>query len=113
MPFYDLACNDCDHEFEACCAFKELKSQKCPECGSKKHEQIISSFSIGGPTAAKMGRFNYRAGYNYNKAQEERREAEAASHMGADPYQQPGIAIDDLHMDEGVHHPFPDKNKLA
>lgn len=110
MPFYDLQCNDCEHTYEAYCAHKDIKKQECPECGSKKKEQIIGLVSIGGPTAAKMGRFNYRAGYNLEKAKGERREAEAGSHMGTDPYQQPGIAIDDMNMGEGVHHPFPLKD---
>ena len=106
MPFYDLKC-ECKNVYEVFVAHKEIKNCECPECGSKKKKNLITGFSIGGPTAAKMGRFNYRAGYNMEKAKGDRRAAEAGSHMGTNPYQQPGIAIDDMNMGEGVHHPFP------
>jgi hypothetical protein len=39
-----------------------------------------------------MDNFEYRAGYNMDKAQGERRHAEAASHMGQTPYN----SIDDI-----------------
>ena len=108
MPIYRLECKECNLEFEVLCAFNKRSDQECPNCGKSENKQLMpKSFSIGGPTAAKMGRFNYRAGFNLEKAKGERRDAEAGSHMGTDPYQQPGIAIDDLDMGEGVHHPFP------
>ena len=110
MPSFDLQCKKCEHIYDVFVSHSKIKNCECPECGSKKKEQLILRVNIGGPTAAKMGVFNYRAGHNLDKAKGERRVAEAGSHMGTDPYQQPGIAIDDMNMGEGVHHPFPLKD---
>jgi putative FmdB family regulatory protein len=111
MPSYDLRCENCEHVYDVLIAsYSKLKDCKCPQCDSVKKETLITRINIGGPTAAKLGRFNYRAGFNLEKAKGERRNAEAKSHMGQDPYGGKGVAIDDFHMGEGVHHPFPLKD---
>lgn len=106
MPLYEFKCNDCSHEWEELAKFDstgKYPQVHCPECESKNKEQMMGLISIGGPTAAKMGNFNYRAGFNMNKAQGERRAAEAASHMGSTPYVD--TSVKDFNMGEGVHDP--------
>lgn len=46
--------------------------------------------------------FSYRAGANMSKAQGERRAAEAASHMGTDPF---GMTNSDFNLGEGIFDP--------
>lgn len=110
MPSYDLQCTKCDHIYDVLVPYDKVKDCTCPECGSKKKEQLITRVNIGGPTSSKMDNFGYRAGFNMERAKGERRKAEELSHMGQDPYQTPGIAIDDTPMGEGIHHPFPLKD---
>ena len=106
MPMYDFRCKKCEHEWDVLTPYdetKEYKSVKCPECGSNKKEQLIKGcFAIGGPTSSKMDNFGYRAGYNMEKAQGERRAAEEAA-GGDSPYS--FGAESDFAMGEGLHDP--------
>jgi putative FmdB family regulatory protein len=46
MPIYEFKCYDCGRVFEKLCFTKEdEKDVKCPYCGSKDVEKIISAFS--------------------------------------------------------------------
>jgi putative FmdB family regulatory protein len=46
MPIFEYICQQCNHHFEAIV----LGSQKaaCPKCESKRLQQQLSSFAVGG-----------------------------------------------------------------
>lgn len=48
MPQYDYECLDCHHHFEVVLTLNEHEHErdtvKCPKCGSKKVEQLVSAF---------------------------------------------------------------------
>ena len=100
MPTYDFHCKKCDCYFEELCTWSESEKMKCHLCKSKKVERLIA----GAPAAmfsnpkesSKWDNFEYRAGYNMDKAQGERRAAEAV-HKGKNPYKK----IDDMPNYEG------------
>lgn len=111
MPNFDFQCSSCDKVYEALTVYDAsgvYDGVVCPKCQSNKKTKLIGcNFNIGGPTSSKMDNFGYRAGFNMEKAQDCRRAAEAASHMGADPYStgEFGKVPDDFQGDEGIFHP--------
>ena len=42
MPTYEYACPDCEHEFEAFQSITAKPIRKCPECGKRKVQRLIS-----------------------------------------------------------------------
>jgi len=42
MPTYEYACPDCEHEFEAFHPITAKPVRKCPECGKRKVQRLIS-----------------------------------------------------------------------
>lgn len=46
MPIYEYKCLDCEKEVALALTLKEHESgsAKCPACGSKRLEQLITSF---------------------------------------------------------------------
>lgn len=79
------------------CRFDETNKVKCEACKSWKVDKLISTCSVtfGNPKdTSKWDSFDYRAGYNMEKAKGERRAAEealgkgknAGAGYGADPY---------------------------
>jgi putative FmdB family regulatory protein len=42
MPTYEYACPDCEHEFEAFHSITAKPIRKCPECGKRKVQRLIS-----------------------------------------------------------------------
>jgi putative FmdB family regulatory protein len=42
MPTFDFRCKKCDHVFEFTRPFGSKDTPKCPECGSKRTEKMIS-----------------------------------------------------------------------
>jgi putative FmdB family regulatory protein len=46
MPSYEYRCSDCKKKFTLILSIKDhdSKKAKCPKCGSKKVEQLISQF---------------------------------------------------------------------
>jgi putative FmdB family regulatory protein len=61
MPYYDYECTDCGKEFEALQSFEEHDRHEdhdrhqrltCPECGSRKVEQRVTS-SVSAITSKK------------------------------------------------------------
>lgn len=97
MPIYKFQCLKCQHVYEDICSFDEGKypGVSCPECKSKKKKRnfdgcnvVIKGTSSTSPDVA--------FGYKMEKAQDERRRALDASHMGDGGYN----SIDDLNNDD-------------
>ena len=45
MPVYDYICKDCNKSFETVLTLGEhVEKIKCPECGSKKVEQVVAAW---------------------------------------------------------------------
>jgi putative FmdB family regulatory protein len=89
MPIYDFKCKKCGEVFEELCRVDEKPSCKC---GSLETEKLISSFAVtfADPTdTSKMDSFEYRAGFNMEKAKAVRRNAQQHDHMGVNPYNDP------------------------
>jgi len=42
MPTYEYACPDCEHQFEVFHSITAKPIRKCPECGKRKVERLIS-----------------------------------------------------------------------
>lgn len=43
MPTYEYVCGACDHEWEEFQSIKADPTKKCPDCGRKKAQRIISA----------------------------------------------------------------------
>lgn len=101
MPLYEFKCHQCNQIYSDITTYDKdniYLEVVCPHCGGQEKDKLISQFAISGPTSSKMDSFSYRAGYNMDKAQGERRQAEELSHMGTNPYDSGefGKAPDDL-----------------
>jgi putative FmdB family regulatory protein len=50
MPIYEYACNGCGHEFEEWQKITDAPVSKCPSCGERKVERLVSlsSFHLKG-----------------------------------------------------------------
>lgn len=111
MPTMTFECKACQNRYEEIVRFdKTGKYTKvlCPECGSKKKKHLISAcqFSFANPVDtdawnSDSSGHDYRFKHNIPKVQEERKIAEAMSHMGSNPYNN----INDLDLDVGIHDP--------
>ncbi|MBI4483009.1 MAG: zinc ribbon domain-containing protein [Acidobacteria bacterium] len=46
MPVYDYKCKECGKKFTVTQTLKDYDSKKtkCPKCGSRKVEQLVSAF---------------------------------------------------------------------
>jgi len=42
MPIYEYVCNACGHEFEEWQKITDVPVQKCPSCGKRKVERLVS-----------------------------------------------------------------------
>lgn len=100
--FECLKCNTVYEEFTDYDASGKYASVKCPSCKSKKKTKLISRMTIAG-TDTQYNKFGYRAGVLMEKAKGERRAAQAASHMGENPFN--FNESQDFNLDEGIHHP--------
>ncbi|HEY3927702.1 MAG TPA: zinc ribbon domain-containing protein [Candidatus Koribacter sp.] len=46
MPHYEYHCDACDKSFELTLTLHEHEEKiKCPKCGSKKVQQLVSAFT--------------------------------------------------------------------
>lgn len=106
MPHYEFQCKKCDTIYDEIVAYDEkgkYPTVKCPKCGGKKKDKLLSQ--IGGiifsdpTTSSKYDNFGYRAGHLMNKAQNERRAAQEASHMGSNPYHSDAQIAADINND--------------
>jgi putative FmdB family regulatory protein len=49
MPIFEYVCKECEHQFEAIVLGSQ--TPKCPKCESRKLEQQLSRFAVGGGKA--------------------------------------------------------------
>ena len=115
MPMYEYECKKCHTKysylfstFAATEDKKELKKVKCPECKSSSKTRLIGcpNFKFAQPEGT--DRYNnshdYRFHHEYNKpggTKDQREQAEALSHMGANPYGD--TSASDIELDTGIH----------
>jgi DNA-directed RNA polymerase subunit RPC12/RpoP len=99
MPNYVFKCVKCAKVYEDLVSFDptgKYQKVKCPNCKSRRKLKMPTTCSeviFTNPRGTrKADSFSYVAGHNMAQAKDERRKAEAASHMGAAPYR----AIDDI-----------------
>ena len=106
MPLYEFKCEKCDVVYEELTSYDKTEKYdgvECPDCGSKSKTKLVSScgISFGDPKeSSKWDSRSYRAGHNHERAKGERRHAEAASHMGTNPY---GKSGDNLNVNGSEH----------
>jgi putative FmdB family regulatory protein len=43
MPFYEYACNECDHKLEVLQKINDSRLEKCPVCGKNSLKKLISA----------------------------------------------------------------------
>lgn len=102
MPTYNFQCKKCEEKYIDLVSYDptgKYKSVQCPKCKSKRKTKLVNDIlevTFGNPRGtSKADKFTYVAGWNMNQAQEERRKAEALSHVGSNPYNE----INDLNND--------------
>ena len=97
MPFYELECKKCKHNYDIMSTMsdqkKNTKKAKCPECGSKSKMSIIgaSSFSFANPVGTDKFCASHSYRHDWNMARkggirDQRVNAEEKSHVGPTPY---------------------------
>lgn len=102
---YEFKCKKCQINYDILCDHDPTGKYKgivCPECNSKKKERIFSSPTVvfkEPRNTSKWDSFSYRAGKTMEEAKETRRNAEAKTHMGVDPYDSASV-MKDLNNDK-------------
>jgi len=49
MPIYEYSCSKCGHRFEELVfSSTDPSTIRCPECGAKKPERLMSAFAMSG-----------------------------------------------------------------
>jgi len=99
MPIYEFECKKCDKKYSELTNFDETgkySKVKCPVCKSKSKTKVMSvaSYKFGNPIgtdkwASDTVGHDYRHNWNMDRpggVREQRRMAEAASHVGPTPY---------------------------
>lgn len=85
MPMYSFYCSKCDYSFEDLCGFNEIGSVRCEKCNKKPKQQFTTprAITFTNPKGTSLeDNFEYVAKYNHERAQGERRAAEAANKWG-------------------------------
>jgi len=111
MPTYLFQCKKCKNEYYDLVNYDatgKYPKVKCPKCKSKSKEQLITTCAFQFAQPEGTDKWNsdskghdYRFKHNVPKVQDERKMAEAMSHMGANPYNQ----LNDIELDTGIHDP--------
>ena len=99
MPTYNFACDKCEciwDELTAYDAEGKYEGIVCPECGSEEKEKLITTCNVSFSNSVGTDRWTSdRAGHDYRHnwnmdrpggVRDQRKHAEANSHMGANPY---------------------------
>lgn len=110
MPLYDFVCLKCENGFESLSQYDETGEYPgvvCPQCGSTTKKKVPSKFAFSFANPEGTDRWNsdsyghdYRFKSKIPQVQAERQLAEAASHMGAQPYT---FGSDAGTYDTGIH----------
>lgn len=105
MPQYEFECKKCKTVYAELTPYDDTGKYpkiKCPECGSKRKDKLLSvcNFQFAQPEGTSRWisdthGHGYRFNHNLPKVIAERQAAEEASHMGADVYN----PINDLEND--------------
>lgn len=93
MPTYEYVCKACEHEWEEFQSIKADPSKKCPECGKKKAERMISA---GGGIIFKGSGF-YQTDYrseSYKKGASADKKAQESSSSGSSESSSSGKSSD-------------------
>lgn len=111
MPTYSFVCKKCGEEYDDLCSYDpkgKYKGVKCTECGSasKTQQATTCGFQFTNPEGtdrwnSETSGHDYRFKTNVPKVIEQRKQAELASHMGANPYAD--TSAKDIDMDTGIH----------
>jgi len=114
MPMYEFECKKCETVYSKIISFsnlddkKAMRKVKCPKCKSSSKTKLISmpNFSFAQPEGT--DRYNnshdYRFYHSHEKpggVREQRKTAEALSHMGSNPYGD--TSGTDIELDTGIH----------
>lgn len=110
---YEFTCLKCNHQYEELTKFDSTEKYEgviCPRCQSDQKEKRISACACAFSNPIGTDRWtsdgsghDYRFQYNVPNLKNQRAVAEAASHMGSDPY---GSTVEkDLKLGEGIHDP--------
>lgn len=102
MAVYEFICNDCQNrwnEMMPMSQFGKYEKIKCPKCESFNKDKVVSLCAppvFSNPVGTqKFNDHDYRYHWNHDRpggVRDQRKAAEAASHVGADPY----TPIDDI-----------------
>ena len=81
MPIFCFHCEKCELKFEELMRFKDIDTASCPKCNTSAKQiypdTVHCAFTNPKDTSL-WDNFGYRAGFNLEKAKQERRDAEAA-----------------------------------
>lgn len=114
MPMYEFECTKCKNPYSQIMSFDDLSNKKamnkikCPKCKSSSKKKLVSvpNFAFAQPEGT--DRYNnshdYRFYHGHEKPgglREQRKVAEAVSHMGSDPYGD--TSGSDIQLDTGIH----------
>jgi putative FmdB family regulatory protein len=93
MGLYEFHCLSCDEKYSDICPYDETgkyKKVRCPECGSKKKEKLVSvcNFAFAQPEGTSRWisdskGHDYRYQHKAPSVRKEREQAEKKSHMGS------------------------------
>jgi putative FmdB family regulatory protein len=71
MPSYEYRCPKCNKKFTLILSIGEhdVGKVKCPKCGGKKLQQLITAFQVKTSRKSKLGqKANFRKDFRENKA---------------------------------------------
>ena len=52
MPIYEYRCTTCHERFDRLVTSGERAQARCPRCGAKRVERLLSTFAVGKASAA-------------------------------------------------------------
>lgn len=109
MPFYEFRCKKCQETYDVMSTMKDkekkTKSAKCPNCGSRRKDEILGApnFNFTNPVGTSLFEKSHEYRYRWNNdrpggVKDQRKMAEEYSHMGDNPY--PDLVTGDVESGE-------------